>query len=224
MDRRKWVQIGAAVLSTVALVAMMIGPADAGGGFNCDGCVDKGDIGADAVGTSEIDNASVTKADLHKSAGARLGSVRIEGSASGAGPDTIDSLTITVPAAGYLYVHASGSFYFDQDAANSESLTDFGYLALCTSPATLSAAACQDDGAVGGGGAHSVYYQDAEDAAASADNHTPFFSLTRVIAVGAGTKTLYLNGQSNSAGDTLSLWGDSRAAVVWTPFKLTVTS
>jgi len=95
------------------------GGAAPGDGFNCGGCIDKKDIGKNAVGTDELVNGSVKPGDLAANAKTRVWSVENNTGfvdvTDGTQTEMI-SMNITVPAAGFLYIHGQATLNNNDDS------------------------------------------------------------------------------------------------------------
>ncbi len=129
-------------------------------------------------------------------------------------PATLTSFTVTVPAAGVLWLNVSGQWWYDADAVGVASLTVSFDMGLCTTPA--SSATC-------GGTYIDRYYQDAD--ATSGFNSTHGFSLVRVVPVGGpGAVTFYLNADNAGSGFAIHLYPGAIASALYVPVALPVAT
>jgi len=167
---------------------------------------------------------TVTDTTLSAGLPTAVGAVMLAGAAtattSNGTPTTLDSFTVTVPGPGMLTVTVSGFYYIGAQAPGTTSITVLGDLGLCDTADTDTT--CGDTYT-------NLWYQDADND--SNVNTTPAFTLTRTVAVTAGDRTFYVNGQAASPGQPIALWGTSTtnanagptASAVFTPATLTVT-
>ncbi|MGH8014591.1 MAG: hypothetical protein ACREBV_00170 [Candidatus Zixiibacteriota bacterium] len=182
-----------------------------------DNTVTTSDIATGGVATAEIVDGGIALIDLFSGIVPAVGSVELGvGTATTATPTTLDSFIVTSPGTGYLLVTVTGQYYFEMDAPASTSIIEWGYMGLCTSPA--SEVTCD-------GTYEAIYYQDAEDATPNTNNHTEWFSLQRVIPVIATSYTFYINGEATAgSGYDLSLYQNPKATALFVPGSLTMTT
>ena len=239
--RRPATRWSAVIISAVAVAALLQFPATADLP-GCKNCIDKTDIGKNAVGTSEVIdqsltkedvgpgavgsselvNASVKPRDLHPRSKVALGVEELFGSTTNnTSPAELASFTVTVPAKGTLVVTVTGSLYFQ--TFTSPSLThQIGQIALCRTSASF--AEC--------GGTHQlIRFGDVD--LTDGDNASLGFTLVREFQVSKGTKTFYVNGFSDNLSTGMSIGDDSAepqdegqtfAIVEYAPKSLTITS
>lgn len=176
--------------------------------------IDANDIETGGVKSAEIANGSVKKGDLAANARVAGGEVKVLDSTQTTSTTATDlaAITVTAPAAGYIYVNVWGDWYLNLDvAANTSDGTDAD-LALCTTADTILDATC---------GEHlDLWWVDDEGDSPSSLNAENAWSLSRVIPVSAGANTLYLNAASPD-GNTLNV-RSVFATALFLPSTLTV--
>lgn len=190
---------------------------------DCNGCVVKNDVAKGAIGSWEVRNRSLTKADLHNNALTRAGQVLLDSDASTASTTgaQLDKFTVTVPANGYLEVTVTGKYRFeiDTDPGDTNGHTEFGgWLALCTAKNVTSGSKC------GASNVHErgIWYADADPD--NGEDQSLYFTLTRTIFARKGLKNLFVNGKIDDAPESIHLIGPVRANVLFVPAKLKVTT
>ena len=129
--RGRIVQIGAASASAILIAALAVQSVGAapGDGFNCNGCIDKKDIGPKAVGSSEIVNKSVAFKDLSGGAVKKLQPkvfAQMDGTESGEdfvdlGVMELNTITFTAPRAGFLVI--TGQVFVNNREASPADVT-----------------------------------------------------------------------------------------------------
>jgi len=171
----------------------------------------------EVVGTNNLVDSSVTTEKLAPGVASRVGLLHTyfgTTSVTTTSPTTMQSLLVEAPAAGKLLLIASGQVYLNMDAASTTSLTNYGVLGLCDSPATSDPNACGETYLP-------LWFQDADNA--NTANETKYFTITRYFDITSpGLHTFYLNGATSNPSYSFILFGDVRYAAIWAPEELGV--
>lgn len=167
-----------------------------------------------AIGTTQIADGSIGVSDLNPSMVPAVGETHLNGNTNSTTPATLAQFTADAPGPGFLYVQVSGQWWLDADASTTASLYSWFLMGLCDAPANTST--CD-------GTWQDYNYVDPDNA--SSANSTHGFTISRVYTVGSGgAVSIFLNAQVTAPSQTLYLYGDVRAKVMFYPAGLSVTS
>ncbi|HEX9774351.1 MAG TPA: hypothetical protein VGB83_02050 [Actinomycetota bacterium] len=218
--RRTVLQAVVGIASALVLVAVGVtsSGAAAGDGFNCNGCIDRKDIANKAIGSGEVVDNSIKPGDLAANARARVGSVVIVGTTTSTTPETIDTVEVKVPGKGTLLLLLEGTAFIDADAVDASARFARGSLGICDS--ADSSAAC--------GTTYQTWDYEDPDSTTGINALLPI-SRARVVSVGSkGTKTYYVNADTDDATEGFNITGGNggtaRLTAFFFPASMSVTS